>query len=364
MSRRNRTDPEESEQRSKRARTAELTEETRNVGSPSNHTSGSSTPILPSSMIGNSQAKLTNAFVRAMIGMENKYSVITKTTIKSVYDAEKESLITIKWKSMLPLISEKFSTIFGLDLQALPSKRKQKEDQNKNSNIPDTQGKDKDSRKNTSGGGSSENDYILVSTLPQYLKDVLYQQYENDKFIKDSNKLKSLHDFRSWQLENKSEKEDYGMGLPRSLLDIGQQGVKFLIVIILAIHSNHMSKDGLMNILKNSFNIKCGDNDRCDILNSLTISEFLDQLSKQEYIIQTITNNNSNSTQQKNRITKAGKSAEDSFIELSIGRRLKTELPRENALNLLEKFYGDDWNDETLKSAIFTLQNVYDEDLI
>ncbi|GME93576.1 unnamed protein product [[Candida] boidinii] len=168
MSRRNRADPEESEQLSKRARTAELTEETSNMGSPSNYTSGSSTPILPNSMIGNSQAKLTNAFVRAMIGIDNKYSVITKTTIKSVYDAEKESLITIKWKSMLPLISEKFSTIFGLDLQALPSKKKQKEDQNKNSSIHDTHGKDK---KNTSGGGSSENDYILVSNLPQYLKD-------------------------------------------------------------------------------------------------------------------------------------------------------------------------------------------------
>ncbi|GMF23134.1 unnamed protein product [[Candida] boidinii] len=361
MSRRNRADPEESEQLSKRARTAELTEETSNMGSPSNYTSGSSTPILPNSMIGNSQAKLTNAFVRAMIGIDNKYSVITKTTIKSVYDAEKESLITIKWKSMLPLISEKFSTIFGLDLQALPSKKKQKEDQNKNSSIHDTHGKDK---KNTSGGGSSENDYILVSNLPQYLKDVLYQQFEKDKFIKDSNKLKSLDDFRSWQLDNKSEKEDYGMGLPRSILDVGQQGVKFLIIIILAIHSNHMSKDGLMSVLKSSFNIKCGDNDRWNILNNLTISEFLDQLSKQEYIIQTITNNNSNSTQQKNRITKAGRNTEDSFIELSIGRRLKTELPRENVLNLLEKFYGDDWNDETLKSALFTLQSVYDEDVI
>ncbi|ODV84989.1 hypothetical protein CANARDRAFT_180424, partial [[Candida] arabinofermentans NRRL YB-2248] len=284
--------------------------------------------------------KLSFAFIKILIGFENKYQILNKKLISKIIESEDERGQKIQFKKdLMPRINSILNTTFGMKLVELPPKLTKSTKSQKQ--------KQKQKQKDISGGGGgSSEEYIIISELKPHLKDVIYN------YFKSSTSKTNI---------------------PHPDTNLIQQGLRMLIISIIIMNENHLTKQELLIILKKKFKLSFKETKSIMISNlniSLNFSTFLQLMVKYEYLNQIDNSkivNSSSNTRKKNQVVvqqvtntsnSSIKNVDDKLLELSIGRRTLTEISKVQFIDFLKEVYGE-WNEDLNKSALITIDDIW-----
>ncbi|CDK26180.1 unnamed protein product [Kuraishia capsulata CBS 1993] len=269
-------------------------------------------------------------FARVLIGVENRHQVITRSgVIQKVFEAEKGTRPLMKWQTILPFLQAILHDTFGLELVALPKKNTTTTTTNKKQKRTNGQAQAETS--------SSQVSYILVNIIPEEMKDIISKIFEAG--IQES---KSVADLEVADSVGK-------IVVPSPVTDTVESGFKALIICIIALHENHITKNELFQILEEQFKISTHQTTVYDFLSRCNMDEFMSLMDRQEYIVQSV-------TKSANARNQTG-----DFVEYSLGRRAVAEFGKAEMMRFIEGIYGESWDEDNVKAAEFTFLQVFKE---
>lgn len=267
--------------------------------------------------------EVARSFIRAILGLENRYQVLNRNFIAKLMDAENEKGAGIQFKrDLLPLIQNYLNDIFGLDLIPLP---------------PD--------------------DYILVNVLPRKVKDCIYV------FLKTySCKISELADIDI----SDTNGGNFTGAMVKPAVEYVRRGFRMLILATILLHGNNISQTDLLNVLKDNFHLQFKEMKPIDVIGGITITEFLAEMIKQEYLCiltqpdseKESSHGHSNNTRGKSRRTAGSNGADNSLLIYGLGRRAVTEFAPKDFKDFFKIIYGS-WDDAKEEAASFTFKNVW-----
>lgn len=250
--------------------------------------------------------RIARAFVRTVIGLEERYQVLNKNYIAKILEAEGEKGQRIQFKrDLLGRIRKILNETFGLDLTALP-------------------------KDITDAGVSSKttDEYIVTSILPDEFKKHISDAYEKNVY-----EINSTEDL----VENDGHLETLGPGLPKPATDLAQEGFRTLIIMTVLLNNNNISQRDLLATLEDSFHLRFNETKQLDLLGDITIGQYLAQLVQRGYLL----------------VKTGRKTTDESLLIYGLGRRAVVEYPRESVLQLFKSTF--EWDEPTEQMANRTL---------
>ncbi|KAF6006970.1 hypothetical protein HII13_004825 [Brettanomyces bruxellensis] len=306
-----------------------------NVGSSTNE---ETTPEygMPSQLRNESgrMDELAFSFVRAILGLENKYQILNKNFISKVLEAEGEKGTGIQFKrDILIRVNNILRPIFAMYLVPLASNRRE----TRNSNE----------------------EYIMVNELSERMKErtyIFFKQY--------TGRLNSIDDLRLNLATEKGQVTTFGKAEVKPATEAIQKGFKLMILSVILLHNNNISQADLLNVLDVNFNLHFQETKPIDILGNLTISQFISLMTQQEYIqILTTKDERSkgkNANNGRRRKVSTAVNADNSLLIYGLGRRALTEFSKDSFIAFFKNIYGD-WDDDLQKSAEYTLKGIWSD---
>lgn len=307
--------------------------------------------------------KMANKMVRGVFSLEYKKQIINRNNLQRIV-WETESFRQIGFDLVFEKCQEILEEVFGMKLMILPTqefkisgKRKfgtnvatnednrKNKSSNKEANDQLTSINENEStRKKNTRSSKSSGSYILISTLSETQKLLLNEFFERSAIKYFDN----VHE----DMKTLDDKQN----LPFTDSNLVSNSLIIIIVSIVALSSNNMNEKELLQYLSNHFGIK-EDTKLPNVYNisgggtslpgeKITMSEFLRIMEKQEYL---------------NKVVE--KSDDLTLIEYSLGRRAKTEFPKESLVKFVQQMFGlttQEQNAKLLSQIELSLGSSYD----
>ncbi|GMG55499.1 unnamed protein product [Ambrosiozyma monospora] len=297
--------------------------------------------------------KLVKAFVRVMIGLEDKRQTLNKVMIAKVMESEKEKGTGIQFKKhLLSLIRKNLRDVFGLDLVELNNI--QELDGDANGNGQDNQNK---SKKAKSTAAAPAEEYILINLTGSATKSQMVAALED--FTLPITSVKDV------QITDQLEITRSGPLLPKPVTSLVSDGFMLLVLTIIVLNNNNLSRMDLATILSKKFHLKFKETERYELFNNDNLSNYLTELVRREYLSQLdiseeVVGNGNKKKRGGSRISKVNAQAKDeSLLILSLGRRTITEFTKEGFINYLRQIYSH-WDENNLQTkAENTLEQLF-----
>ncbi|GME85693.1 unnamed protein product [Ambrosiozyma monospora] len=167
------------------------------------------------------------------------------------------------------------------------------------------------------------------------------------------------------QVTDQSEITRLGPSLPKPVTNLVSDGFMLLVLSIIVLNNNNLSRSDLATILNKKFHLKFKETERYELFNNDNLSNYLTELVKQEYLSQLdiseeVVGNGNKKKRGGSRISKANAQAKDeSLLILSLGRRTITEFTKEGFINYLRQIYSH-WDENNLQTkAENTLEQLF-----
>ncbi len=279
--------------------------------------------------------ELAFSFVRAIIGLENRYQILNRNFISKIIEAEEEKGSGIQFRrDILFRVNNILQSTFAMLLTPLVSNR------------------ERDAKNSTE-------EYIMVNTLSNKMKERTY------RFLKQyTDRLNSIDDLRADFATEKGQVTTFGKAEIKPATESIQRGFKLLILSVIILHSNNISQADLLNVLDENFNLHFQETKPLDILGNLTISQFISLMIQQEYIqILTTKDDKSkgkNGNNNRRRKVSSAANSDNSLLIYGLGRRTLAEFSKESFTSFFREVYGD-WDEDLEKSAKYTLKGLWSE---
>lgn len=301
--------------------------------------------------------KAAIATARVMLGLSNRNQVLNKNMIAKILEAENEKGSGLQFKRfILPALSKLFNDIFYYDVVELPSKKSLQQQQQQQKQQQQQQQEQQEQEKTVKVPSSDE--FVLVNNIPPPLRALNYSfMAEFTQPIGSSLKSmdKNKRDFPSTNI--------YGEDLPRPTSMIVQNGITLLIICIILLHGNNILQSDLISVLKKNFGLSFKEKEVVSILGNQTLNDFLTTLNKQDYIertlITTSTTGGSHSSSAQRSINSKTTKHDDNTLMIRLGRRCMVEWSKEEVIGLFRQIMQDQWTEELMSSAIFTVSSVW-----
>jgi hypothetical protein len=297
-----------------------------------------------------SARKIATATCRVMLGLGSKQQVLNKNIIAKILEAENEKGTGIQFrKNILPLLTELAADTFNYKVVELPSK--------KSLSSAFGQGKSNPDDAVHSMKFSASDEFVLVNDLPSSLRALNYSFLA--EYTKPINKdMKAMEEPKQRAPQTKI----YGENLPRPTTAIVQDGIKLLIICVVLLHGNNILQSDLITILKKNFGLHYKEKEHVSILGNQTLNDFLTMLSRQDYLERTLIVTSSGSSGATQRMVNSKNAKlDDNTLMVKLGRRCMVEWSLEQFVNLFRQIMQDQWTEQMLESAVFTVNSVWKE---